>query len=281
MAAIMIIIGIVICVAVIVSIASAGLADVKQKEEAELRRQERRLSVTGYGSFGFTLKGSNYCSDTAKEFLRGINEGDAVVLMPEFFNEFDKYAISVRYLGKHIGYMDRTTAFHWAEKLFTGDEPNYRLCVATKVEQNEGYDTPLVEFEVYYKEPNGKARFNFKHDGPKYIYVNPVEGCGQDLTEDIAQRGFLLSEISREVVNTFPELYKDAKVDEELQEKWHEEDVQFLKQFIYELYTSGTNDARFKSHFLRKAEMDRVYGNGINLKILIESYLEFKELKLK
>ena len=103
-------IGIIICIAVIISIVSSGNAERKRKDEAERNKR------TGFSSFTFKLKGSNYCSDISKDFLKNIKVNDAVLLMPEFFNEYDKYAISVRYIGKHIGYVDRTTAYHWAEK---------------------------------------------------------------------------------------------------------------------------------------------------------------------
>lgn len=272
-----IVIGIIICISIIIVIVSKGNA------ERKIREEEERKKRTGFSSFTFKLKGSNHCSDIARDILRKIKEGDAVLLMPEFFNEYDRYAISVRMFGKHIGYMDRTTAFHWAEKLFMGTTPNYHLCIARKVELNEGFDLPLVEFEVFYKDKDGRARFDFKHEGPTYSYVNPVEGCGQDLADDITNKRFILSEISKEVVNTFPEIYGLGKdvADDDLNEKWYEEDVQYLKEFICDLHTGAIDDIKAKSKFLRNAANDRVYGNNDKLKVLLNCYLEFKELKLK
>lgn len=255
-----------------------------EEEKEELKRQDKRFSNTGFSSFTFKLKGSNYCSDLAKEFLKEIKEGDAVVLMPEFFNEYDKYAISVRLFGRHIGYVDRTVAYHWAEKLFGGSAPNYRLCVAKKVTLNEGFDYPVVDFEVFYKDTGGTAKFNFKHGGPDYIYVDPIEGCGKDVAEDIVKRHFLFSEVSREMVYTHPEWYgldDDADEEDDLTEKWHEEDVQYLKQFIFDLYSGAFVDVKAKSKFLKRVSMDRVYGNNEKLERLLNRYLEFKELKLK
>lgn len=255
-----------------------------EEEKEELKRQDKRFSNTGFSSFTFKLKGSNYCSDLAKEFLKEIKEGDAVVLMPEFFNEYDKYAISVRLFGRHIGYVDRTAAYHWAEKLFGGSAPNYRLCVAKKVTLNEGFDYPVVDFEVFYKDTEGTAKFNFKHGGPDYIYVDPIEGCGKDVAEDIVKRHFLFSEVSREMVYTHPEWYgldDDADEEDDLTEKWHEEDVQHLKQFIFNLYSGAFVDAKAKSKFLKQVAMDRIYGNNDKLERLLNRYLEFKELKLK
>lgn len=255
-----------------------------EQEKEELKRQDKRFSNTGFSSFTFKLKGSNYCSDLAKEFLKEIKEGDAVVLMPEFFNEYDKYAISVRLFGRHIGYVDRTAAYHWAEKLFGGSAPNYRLCVAKKVTLNEGFDYPVVDFEVFYKDTEGTAKFNFKHGGPDYIYVDPIEGCGKDVAEDIVKRHFLFSEVSREMVYTHPEWYgldDDADEEDDLNEKWHEEDVQHLKQFIFDLYSGAFVDVKAKSKFLKRVSMDRIYGNNDKLERLLNRYLEFKELKLK
>lgn len=272
-----IVIGIIICTSIIIVIVSKGNA------ERKIREEEERKKRTGFSSFTFKLKGSNHCSDIAREILQKIKQGDAVLLMPEFFNEYDRYAISVRMFGKHIGYMDRTTAFHWAERLFTGSTPNYHLCIARKVELNEGFDLPLVEFEVFYKDKDGRTRFDVKHEGPMYSYVNPVEGCGQDLTDDITNKRFILSEISKEVVNTFPEIYglgNDVS-DDDLNEKWYEEDVQYLKEFIRDLHTGAIDDIKAKSKFLRNAAKDRVYGNNDKLKVLLNSYLEFKEMKLK
>lgn len=272
-----IVIGIIICTSIIIVIVSKGNA------ERKIREEEERKKRTGFSSFTFKLKGSNHCSDIAREILQKIKQGDAVLLMPEFFNEYDRYAISVRMFGKHIGYMDRTTAFHWAERLFTGSAPSYHLCIAQKVELNEGFDLPLVEFEVFYKDKDGRTRFDFKHEGPMYSYVNPVEGCGQDLTDDITNKRFILSEISKEIINTFPEIYglgTDVS-DDDLNEKWYEEDVQYLKEFIRDLHTGAIDDIKAKSKFLRNAANDRVYGNNDKLKVLLNSYLEFKELKLK
>lgn len=255
-----------------------------EAEKEELKKQDKRFSNTGFSSFTFKLKGSNYCSDLAKEFLKEIKEGDAVVLMPEFFNEYDKYAISVRLFGRHIGYVDRTAAYHWAEKLFGGSAPNYRLCVAKKVTLNEGFDYPVVDFEVFYKDTEGTAKFNFKHGGPDYIYVDPIEGCGKDVAEDIVKRHFLFSEVSREMVYTHPEWYgldDDADEEDDLTEKWHEEDVQHLKQFIFDLYSGAFVDVKAKSKFLKRVSMDRIYGNNDKLERLLNRYLEFKELKLK
>lgn len=279
----LLVLGLIIVVLIFLMMTMGGLSEERRQEEQELKEQERRLLTTGFSSFSFNLKGSNHCSDIARDLLQKIKQGDAVLLMPEFFNEYDRYAISVRMFGKHIGYMDRTTAFHWAEKLFTGSTPNYHLCIAKKVELNEGFDLPMVEFEVFYKDKDGRARFDFKHEGPMYSYVNPVEGCGQDLTDDITNKRFILSEISKEVVNTFPEIYglgTDVS-DDDLNEKWYEEDVQYLKEFIRDLHTGAIDDIKAKSKFLRNAAKDRVYGNNDKLKVLLNSYLEFKEVKLK
>lgn len=278
MVTIIIIIVIVIAIPMIISAAS----EASEQEDANRKAQERRFTHTGFSSFTFKLKGSNYCSDLAKDFLADIQEGDAVVLMPEFFNEYDKYAISVRLFGKHIGYVDRTTACHWAEKLFEGSTPNYRLCVAKEVILNEGYDYPVVEFEVFYKDNQGQAKVDYKHEGPKWVYVDPVEGCGKDLTEDIVKRGFILSEVSREVVNTHPEWYGlNDKMDDDLNEKWHEEDVQHLKQFIFDLYSGAFTQQNAKSKFLKQVAMDRIYGHNEKLEKLLDMYLDFKEIELK
>ena len=258
------------------------LQDANEQEESERKAQERRFTHTGFSSFTFKLKGSNYCSDLAKEFLKEIKEGDAVVLMPEFFNEYDKYAISVRLFGRHIGYVDRTSAYHWAENLFGGSVPNYRLCVSKKVTLNEGYEFPVVDFEVFYKDSQGQSRIDYKHEGPKYVYVDPVEGCGKDLADDIVKRGFILSEVSREVVNTHPEWYGlNNNTDEDFNEKWHDEDVQHLKQFIFDLYSGAFTQQNAKTKFLKKVAMDRIYGNNEKLEKLLDMYLDFKELKLK
>lgn len=273
---------IIIIVILAVSFMFPLLQDANEQEESERKAQERRFTHTGFSSFTFKLKGSNYCSDLAKEFLANIQEGDAVVLMPEFFNEYDKYAISVRLFGKHIGYVDRTSAYHWAENLFGGSVPNYRLCVAKKVTLNEGYEFPVVDFEVFYKDSQGQARIDYKHEGPKYVYVDPVEGCGKDLADDIVKRGFILSEVSREVVNTHPEWYGlNNKTDEDLNEKWHDEDVQHLKQFIFDLYSGAFTQQNAKTKFLKKVAMDRIYGNNEKLEKLLDMYLDFKKLKLK
>lgn len=273
---------IIIIVILAVSFMFPLLQDANEQEESERKAQERRFTHTGFSSFTFKLKGSNYCSDLAKEFLANIQEGDAVVLMPEFFNEYDKYAISVRLFGKHIGYVDRTSAYHWAENLFGGSVPNYRLCVAKKVTLNEGYEFPVVDFEVFYKDSQGQARIDYKHEGSKYVYVDPVEGCGKDLADDIVKRGFILSEVSREVVNTHPEWYGlNNKTDEDLNEKWHDEDVQHLKQFIFDLYSGAFTQQNAKTKFLKKVAMDRIYGNNEKLEKLLDMYLDFKELKLK
>ena len=273
---------IIIIVILAVSFMFPLLQDANEQEESERKAQERRFTHTGFSSFTFKLKGSNYCSDLAKEFLANIQEGDAVVLMPEFFNEYDKYAISVRLFGKHIGYVDRTSAYHWAENLFGGSVPNYRLCVAKKVTLNEGYEFPVVDFEVFYKDSQGQARIDYKHEGPKYVYVDPVEGCGKDLADDIVKQGFILSEVSREVVNTHPEWYGlNNKTDEDLNEKWHDEDVQHLKQFIFDLYSGAFTQQNAKTKFLKKVAMDRIYGNNEKLEKLLDMYLDFKELKLK
>lgn len=257
--------------------------DAKEKEKEELKKQERRFSITGYSSFTFKLKGSNYCSDIAKGFLKDIKEGDCVVLMPEFFNEFDRYAISVRLFGRHIGYVDRTEAYHWAEKLFGGSAPNYELCIAKTVTLNEGYEYPLVTFEVFYKDVNGKAKFNHKNKGADYIYIDPIEGCGKDLAEDLTKRFFTLSQVSREIIYTHPELYGLDEVqedDDDLNEKWHDEDVQFLKEFIFGLYSGAFQDVKAKTKFLQNAAKDRVYGNNDKLKVLLSRYLDFKEIML-
>ena len=273
---------IILIVILVISFIFPLLQDANEQEESERKAQERRFTHTGFSSFTFKLKGSNYCSDLAKEFLADIQEGDAVVLMPEFFNEYDKYAISVRLFGKHIGYVDRTSAYHWAENLFGGSIPNYRLCVAKKVTLNEGYEVPVVDFEIFYKDSQGQARIDYKHEGPKYVYVDPVEGCGKDLADDIVKRGFILSEVSREVVNTHPEWYGlNNKTDEDLNEKWHDEDVQHLKQFIFDLYSGAFTQQNAKTKFLKKVAMDRIYGNNEKLEKLLDMYLDFKELKLK
>ena len=273
---------IILIVILVISFIFPLLQDANEQEESERKAQERRFTHTGFSSFTFKLKGSNYCSDLAKEFLADIQEGDAVVLMPEFSNEYDKYAISVRLFGKHIGYVDRTSAYHWAENLFGGSIPNYRLCVAKKVTLNEGYEFPVVDFEVFYKDSQGQARIDYKHEGPKYVYVDPVEGCGKDLADDIVKRGFILSEVSREVVNTHPEWYGlNNKTDEDLNEKWHDEDVQHLKQFIFDLYSGAFTQQNAKTKFLKKVAMDRIYGNNEKLEKLLDMYLDFKELKLK
>ena len=278
----MVTIFIIVVIVIAIPMIIAASSEASEKEDANRKAQERRFTHTGFSSFTFKLKGSNYCSDLAKEFLKEIKEGDAVVLMPEFFNEYDKYAISVRLFGRHIGYVDRTAAYHWAEKLFGGSAPNYRLCVAKKVTLNEGFDYPVVDFEVFYKDSQGQARIDYKHEGPKYVYVDPVEGCGKDLADDIVKRGFILSEVSREVVNTHPEWYGlNNKTDEDLNEKWHDEDVQHLKQFIFDLYSGAFTQQNAKTKFLKKVAMDRIYGNNEKLEKLLDMYLDFKELKLK
>lgn len=278
----MVTIFIIVVIVIAIPMIIAASSEASEQEDANRKAQERRFTHTGFSSFTFKLKGSNYCSDLAKEFLSDIQEGDAVVLMPEFFNEYDKYAISVRLFGKHIGYVDRTTACHWAEKLFEGSAPNYRLCVAKEVILNEGYDYPVVEFEVFYKDNQGQAKIDYKHEGPKWVYVDPVEGCGKDLTEDIVKRGFILSEVSREVVNTHPEWYGlNDKTDDDLNEKWHGEDVQHLKQFIFDLYSGAFTQQNAKSKFLKQVAMDRIYGNNEKLEKLLDMYLDFKELELK
>lgn len=269
-------IGIIICIAVIISIVSSGNAERKRKEEA------KRNKRTGFSSFTFKLRGSNYCSDISKDFLKNIKVNDAVLLMPEFFNEYDKYAISVRYIGKHIGYVDRTTAYHWAEKLFTGSDPNYQLCVAKSVTINEGYDFPLVEFEVFYRDFYGEAKIDLKHFGPYYAFIDPIAGCGKDLSEDLTKRGFIYVEESKEIINTHPEWYDLIEgVDEDLKEKWRNEDIKFLKWFIQSLYTGIIVDGNAKSRFLKQAATDRIYGNNEKLEKLLDRYLEFKELSLK
>ena len=280
----MVTIFIIVVIVIAIPMIIAASSEASEKEDANRKAQERRFTHTGFSSFTFKLKGSNYCSDLAKEFLKEIKEGDAVVLMPEFFNEYDKYAISVRLFGRNIGYVDRTAAYHWAEKLFGGSAPNYRLCVAKKVTLNEGFDYPVVDFEVFYKDHEGTAKFNFKHGGPDYIYVDPIEGCGKDMAEDIVKRHFLFSEVSREMVYTHPEWYgldDDTDGGDDLNEKWHEEDVQHLKQFIFDLYSGLFVDVKAKSKFLKQVAMNRIYGNNEKLEKLLDRYLEFKELKLK
>lgn len=272
-------IGIIICIAVIISIVSSGNAERKRKEEAERKKR------TGFSSFSFELKGSNYCSDLAKDLLRDIKEGTAVVLMPEFFNEYDRYAISVRLNGKHIGYMDRTNAYHWAEKLFDGcSNPKYHLCVASKVTLNEGFEYPLVEFEVFYREWDGEAKIDKNHPGPNFVYVNPIEGCGIDLVEDIAKRSCIVSKLSCEIIHTHPEYYQAIKEkvgDDEVLAKWKEEDEDALLDFIKELHCGNFTSLEHKKLFLKNVSKDRIYGNNTILKKLINEYLEFKELDMK
>jgi|GEM_PF-3736704 len=266
----------------VVSLIVAASNSANEERREKMKDLEKRITTTGFSSFTFKLKGSGYCSDVAKELLANIKEGDAVVLMPEFFNEYDKYAISVRYIGKHIGYVDRTTAFHWAGKLFTGSEPNYRLCVAKSVTLNEGYDIPLVEFEVFYRDFHGEAKIDLKHSGPYYAFIDPVEGCGRDLAEDLTKRGFIYVEESKEIINTHPEWYDLSEgVDEDLIEKWKNEDIKYLRWFVQSLYKGIIVDGKAKSRFLKQAATDRIYGNNEKLEKLLNRYLEFKELKLK
>ena len=273
---------IVILVFVVFLIAVASKSANEERRE-KMKDLEKRITTTGFSSFTFKLKGSGYCSDVAKEFLANIKEGDAVVLMPEFFNEFDKYAISVRLYGKHIGYVDRSVAYEWAGRLFDGGEPNYRLCVAKTVTLNEGFDYPIVEFEVFYRKFGGVAKIDFKHCGADYVYIDPIEGCGKDLKEDLEKRFFTLCTISKEIINTHPEWYNINKEDtnDDLNNNWYFEDVKYLKTFIFELYTGQINRESTKEQFLKRVSMDRVYGNNEKLKLLLGRYLEFKELELK
>ena len=274
---------IVILVFVVFLIATASNSANEEKRE-KMKDSEKRITTTGFSSFTFKLKGSGYCSDVAKEFLANIKEGDAVVLMPEFFNEFDKYAISVRLYGKHIGYVDRSAAYEWAGRLFDGGEPNYRLCVAKTVTLNEGFDYPIVEFEVFYRKHGGVANIDFKHEGPNFVYVNPIEGCGVDLTDDIMNRSCIVSKISCEIIHTHPEYYqaeREKVKNDEVVDDWKAEDEKALLSFIENLYKGIVLEENGKTQFLRDIAKDRIYGTNKILIKLLDEYLSFKELDLK
>lgn len=268
----------------VVSLIVLASNSANEERREKMKGLEKRITTTGFSSFTFKLKGSGYCSDVAKEFLANIKEGDAVVLMPEFFNEFDKYAISVRLNGKHIGYVDRSVAYEWANRLFDGSTPNYHLCVAKTVTLNDGFEYPVVDFEVFYRKWSGVAKIDSEHQGPDFVYVNPIDGCGVDLSDDITKRSCIVSKVSREIIHTHPEYYQEEKEkvkDDEILYNWKYEDEKALLSFIEKLHNGSMLLNNGKSLFLREIQKNRIYGTNKILKKLIDEYLSFKELELK
>ena len=273
---------IVVIVLVLVSTLIAGAneqAELEKKQEQQTL--ERRLSYTGFSELKFTLKGSNHCTEDEKEIFSHLKKNKELILLPEPWNPIDKSAISVCFYGKKIGYMDRTNAFHFRNILFQDNEIKYKTCFVREISQNEGYDTPLVEISVIYPDPKGKARVFGNQTSCDFVYIDPIEGCGIDLVKDI-MKGFVVSEVSKEIINTHPEWYetedKQLFDGDDLPTLWRTEDAGYLKEFIKELHEGKIATKRNEKSFLNKLE--RTYGDNEVLERLIDNYLKYKNIKL-
>lgn len=160
----------------------------QDKKNEELAALDRRLKYTGMSEIKFTLKGSGYRTEEEKEVFKNLKEGKRVILLQEPWNPVDKNAISVWFHGKRIGYMDRDKAYAHKNDLFGKANVEYKYCVVSKIIWNEDYDTPIVDLSAYYSTSNGTAVLNINKTSIDFTYIDPIEGCGNNLMEDIQKK---------------------------------------------------------------------------------------------
>ncbi len=246
-----------------------------EREAKERERVEEQKQPDRYTRFlTFNVQGTNFADEKGKEYIKNIKVGDPVLLVPEFYNPYDCNAVAVHVNGVRIGYMPSSIAATVAKSIFPGHSANYTLCQVSEVVNDEVYEMPIIELTVFAKTADGKDQ-PISDREPDILYVEPIEGCGQDLVDDILHRGYLLSLYARQMIYSHPEWYEEYDG-----ESSKDEDDEFFISFVNRIYFGGIKDKEDYQDFLKDVRRDRVRGDNKILIKRIKHYLKIREIEL-
>ena len=193
-----------------------------------------------------------------------------MLLVPEFYNPYDCNVVAVHVNGVRIGYMPSSLAATVAKSIFPGHSANYTLCQVSEVVNDEVYEMPIIELAVFAKTADGKDQLISDRE-PDILYIEPIEGCGQNLVDDILHRGYLLSIFARQMIYSHPEWYEEYDG-----ESSKDEDDEFFISFVNRIYFGGIKDKEDYQEFLKDVRRDRVRGDN---KILIKRIKHYMKLR--
>lgn len=243
--------------------------EIEEEPEAEYQKQPDR-----YTRFlTFNVLGTNFADEKGKEYIKSLKVGDPVLLVPEFYNPYDCNAVAVHVNGVRIGYMPSSLAATVAKSIFPGHSANYTLCQVSEVVNDEVYEMPIIELAVFAKTADGKDQLISDRE-PDILYVEPIEGCGQNLVDDILHRGYLLSLFARQMIYSHPEWYEEYDG-----ESSKDEDDEFFISFVNRIYFGGIKDKEDYQDFLKDVRRDRVRGDNKILIKRIKHYLKIKNIE--
>lgn len=245
-----------------------------EKEAKEHDRVEDQKQPDRYTRFlTFNIAGMNRASERGKELANELAVGDAVVLVPEFYNIYDNNAIAIYIYGTRIGYMPASLAATVAKTIFTGHSANYTVCQVSEIIKDDKYEMPIIQLAVFAKTKTGEDAL-ISDKEPALIYIEPIEGCGVDYIDDILHKGYLMSLHARQMIYSHPEWYEG---EDELHK---DEDDDFFMRFINKLFFGGIKDKEDYQDFLKDVRRDRVRGDNKILIKRIKHYLKIREIEL-
>lgn len=247
----------------------------REKEEKQKAKQAEEKKPDRYTRFlTFNVQGTNFADEKGKEYIKNLKVGDPVLLVPEFYNPYDCNAVAVHINGVRIGYMPSSLAATVAKSIFPGHSANYTLCQVSEVVKDEIYAMPIIELAVFAKTSDGEDQLISDRE-PDILYVEPIEGCGQNLVDDILHRGYLLSLYARQMIYSHPEWYEECE-----EETSKDEDDEFFISFVNRIYFGGIKDKEDYQDFLKDVRRNRVRGDNKLLIKRIKHYLKLKNLDI-
>jgi len=245
--------------------------DVSPSEQGGVEEQKQPDRYTRF--LTFNVQGTNFADEKGKEYIKSLKVGDPVLLVPEFYNPYDCNAVAVHVNGVRIGYMPASLAATVAKTIFPGHSANYTLCQVSEVVNDEVYEMPIIELAVFAKTADGKDQLISDRE-PDILYVEPIEGCGQDLVDDILHRGYLLSIFARQMIYSHPEWYEEYDG-----ESSKDEDDEFFISFVNRIYFGGIKEKEDYQDFLKDVRRDRVRGDNKILIKRIKHYLKIRNIE--
>lgn len=250
-------------------------ASEKPSEQGGVAEEEKPKEKDRYTRFlTFNVQGTNFADEKGKEYIKNLKVGDPVLLVPEFYNPYDCNAVAVHIDGVRIGYMPSSLAATVAKSIFPGHSANYTLCQVSEVVKDEVYAMPIIELAVFAKTSDGEDQLISDRE-PDILYVEPIEGCGQNLVDDILHRGYLLSLYARQMIYSHPEWYEECE-----EETSKDEDDEFFISFVNRIYFGGIKDKEDYQDFLKDVRRNRVRGDNKLLIKRIKHYLKLKNLDI-